>query len=171
MAGWKPRAVRKVLYKPSPFRKDSEDFAIIISLRDSAENGKPTLPDSRQGGRKLRSLGASPGKYGMLRASFVGTYEKLTSPKEDCLVCMSLNWTGLRLPGRMMTVWWRKVGYEWEEQETRKEVKEQKHFNISPSPGAPGFQGLLRSRVIGDKLTPGGLLLPQGWVGDPGGRQ
>lgn len=57
MAGWKPRAVRKVLYKPSPFRKDSEDFAIIISLHDPAENGKPTLPDWRQGGRKLRSLG------------------------------------------------------------------------------------------------------------------
>lgn len=63
------------------------------------------------------------------------------------------------------------MGYEWEEQETKKEVKEQKHFNISPSPSAPGFQALLRSRVIGDKLTPGGLLLPQGWVGDPGGRQ
>lgn len=44
-------------------------------------------------------------------------------------------------------------------------MKEQKHFNISPSPNAPGFQGLLRGRVIGDKLTPGDLLLPQAWQG------
>ena len=57
MAVWKPGAVRKVLYRPSPFRKDSEDLAIIISLCDPAENGKPTLPDWRQGGRRLGSLG------------------------------------------------------------------------------------------------------------------
>ena len=50
-------------------------------------------------------------------------------------------------------------------------MKEQKHFNISPSPNAPGFQGLLRGRVIGNKLTPGDLLLPQVCVGNPGGRQ
>ena len=50
-------------------------------------------------------------------------------------------------------------------------MKEQKHFIISPSPNAPGFQGLLRGRVIGNKLTPGDLLLPQVWVGNPGGRQ
>ena len=50
-------------------------------------------------------------------------------------------------------------------------MKEQKHSNISPSPNAPEFQGLLGGRVVGGEITPGGLLLPLGWVGDPGGRQ
>lgn len=61
--------------------------------------------------------------------------------------------------------------YEWEGQEKGREMKEQKYSNISPSPYAPEFQGLLGGRVVGGELTAGGLLLPQSWIGDLRGWQ
>lgn len=171
MAVWKPGAVRTVICFQERLRRPCHYHLTVWSSRE----WKTHLTRLRSGRKESGGSGKSPRKHGMMRASFAGNHDKLSSPNLSLyglyvfelttwFVCL---WIDLGLPGKVgtMSIEENRVWVGRIRQGKREEgAKILWYFSFSLCPRIPGDSWRQSCWKWANCWRP-----PQGWIGDPAG--